>query len=904
MFKLASLTQKQARIRESRMSTSGYAAWVVWTDQLTEAIPHTFQDYGGMPMVEESNQALWFFFTTDVFKAMARLQVWAKLNELPVFIQVFQTQLKVGFQLEGEIAVPTDLNAQEALKPDEFQIWVHTSCFESADGIPGIKLNDAKPYSGLAQGPWAHLAADARLGYESGLGWYGVLRPLGNPLDKNFAEGWRNFYHELEGVLERLKLKYLFSENSLIFALNDYRTMRTWCLEILALIKSLKNLEEDSPYWPSVMVVTEKKNLNFNEELPSKIHIDWEQMAPDFPHTSYRTAFMLGDRFKIKDVSFSLERSQFTDWCYIHLADVEEEQGGSLPVVMPAALVAGSEHPCFYCGLRNHKPAECPSRDIKELNPGVWKRLSRSSLEKINEKFEDVGRQVEKEPLPALKEQIESKESGSELTRAIYEINSPVQLRMAPVVWRSVGKEFPEAFSKLAPPDKENVSRSILQTMLDGDNAGAERMARDHAFKNPGDYQPRVLQGFIAMEKGDLEKAQSVWREAQHLGGNPFHQCYLLFLQARLKEIDYKFDSAMGLYKQAQTHSPKWSEPRYRQAVCMVKMGFTEHALSIFDQLIAEDPAYFNRIIIDPELERGAIQILSHLWEPWTGAQSQAEEAVARLDEFSKEVDDWFGEDSEFGEEIKKRAAKLKELGNVENYVAFKRLIGGHAALTRELRKRVENESRRLSRKAQEYTNELQRLHDEISWFPFPKALREFNKDFNYCATRVNWVKTQHYGVAENFKKSRRYFEKVDKKIEKLGKHLVTLRIVRDATLFMLMLGKSFMWYEIIGLGLALALVPVIIYFAEASGSAWAQQLLIDQRWSLQKGLIIVLSLLAFTAALLRNAMAFEKRKSKFFSKYKDKEPEIAAKRIKKARAKREKRLQKAAAARKKAAAK
>lgn len=153
------------------MSGSGYGVWLAWADELTDAIPHTFRDYGGLPMFEESNQALWFFFTSDVFKALARLQVWAKLNDLPVFIQVFQAQLLVGFQLEKELSIATELNAQEALKPDEFQIWVHAACYDAAEQIPGITLEEARPYSGLSQGPWSHLVADDRIGYESGFSW-------------------------------------------------------------------------------------------------------------------------------------------------------------------------------------------------------------------------------------------------------------------------------------------------------------------------------------------------------------------------------------------------------------------------------------------------------------------------------------------------------------------------------------------------------------------------------------------------------------------------------------------------------------------------------------------------------------------------------------------------------------
>jgi tetratricopeptide (TPR) repeat protein len=530
--------------------------------------------------------------------------------------------------------------------------------------------------------------------------------------------------------------------------------------------------------------------------------------------------------------------------------------------------------------------------------------VARSGLEDINAHFASVGQQVEKEPVPALLGQIEAKD-GADLTKAIYEINAPVQLRMVPNIFRSVGKEFPEALKKLAPPESENNSYEILRELLEGDLLQAERMARDHAFKNPGDYMPRILHGFIAVEKGDLEKAEQVFKDAEPLGPAPFHHTYMFYLRGRVFEIQYKFDSAIGMYKQAAIHSPKWKEPTYRQAVCMVKMGFTEHALDIFSQLFKADPSYFNRIIIDPELERGAVQILSHLWDPWTDAQSAAQDGMNKLAQFSKDLEEWFGEESgEFGKQIKKSADNLREMGEVENYVAFRRIVSGYAKLSKEMRRQVDEEIKVLNKKAQIFSDQLKDIHEEISWFPFPKALREFNKDFNYCASRVNWVKTQHFRVAENFRKSRLYFDEVEEKIKKLQSHLVTLRLVRDATLFMLLLGKSFMWYEIVGLGLSLVLGPVIIYLAEAYGSAWAKELLVDQRWALQKGLIIVLSVLALTAAFVRNSMAFEKKKGKFFVKYKDKEPERMAKRAKKMKARREKRVKQAQAARAKAAKK
>jgi len=100
MHKFSNLLKDLPALRESRMVVGGFAVWMVWKGDLPDAIQNTFQDYGGLRISEERNQSLWFFFGKDVFRGLARLQVWARMNDLPVYIQVLPTKLLLGFQLE------------------------------------------------------------------------------------------------------------------------------------------------------------------------------------------------------------------------------------------------------------------------------------------------------------------------------------------------------------------------------------------------------------------------------------------------------------------------------------------------------------------------------------------------------------------------------------------------------------------------------------------------------------------------------------------------------------------------------------------------------------------------------------------------------------------------------------
>jgi len=98
----------------------------------------------------------------------------------------------------------------------------------------------------------------------------------------------------------------------------------------------------------------------------------------------------------------------------------------------------------------------------------------------------------------------------------------------------------------------------------------------------------------------------------------------------------------------------------------------------------------------------------------------------------------------------------------------------------------------------------------------------------------------------------------------RLERRLISLRILRDGAFFSLLLGRSYIWLQLVALGLALAMFPAIL-FAAKSASGPLADLILSQKWQLQKGLVLVLSCLAMAVAVLRTAVSFERRKKQFF---------------------------------------
>jgi tetratricopeptide (TPR) repeat protein len=459
---------------------------------------------------------------------------------------------------------------------------------------------------------------------------------------------------------------------------------------------------------------------------------------------------------------------------------------------------------------------------------------------------------------------LSSSDAKALLLKAVFEVNFPSQTRMVEAVWRSKGKELPAGLSQLAPREGEYLWQA-LDSMRAGQVENAEQFLSQALLRYPRGYQPRTVQGFLAMEAGDWVKAMYYWQEAGRLSYTPMQRGFFFFLQGRAMEMQGDFQKAIGLFKLACKECPRWIDPEYRQGVCMVKMGFADQGMSLFTGLMRAEPAVFNRVLMDPELERGRIHVLSALWKPWNEAGEEAAAALEGLAALSGTIAVHFPPEDAY---LKERAARIQELaklGGIKNYVAFKEVVDGVRALRDDLKAKVEKEITSIQSKRLAQFEELKTIQREAAWFPFPRLLRDFNRDFNFCAAKLNWMRTAALNIPENFRKSQEALPLVEERIKTLRARLVSLRIVRDSTFFVMLLGRNFMWMEIASLALALILVPVFVYGLQQFGQLAMADMVERQKWQLQKGLVIVLSIMAMGLAAIKTAITFDAKKKELF---------------------------------------
>ncbi|MEF2146410.1 MAG: tetratricopeptide repeat protein [Desulfovibrionaceae bacterium] len=824
-------------------------------------------------MAAGEGQSLWLSPTPEIFRALARLQIWARFNPMPLLCLVMPATVQVGYDLTLSMALPPELAKQSIESPKDFEVCVHPRLSDNVQRISGLALQPRGAIAGLANVDWRLFDADEGLNYETHLDWFFVLKPIGRMGEKDSILGWRAWSEEIKKLFTRLSLKYIVGtrEEVLVISLKGLRSLRSFCHEVLKLIQESK-VKPEHPYWPCVMAAASQVGKQFSEESLHKFNLDWSKLTPDAPHLCYREALMLGEGFKVNEARYGGEES-LDSWCNVSLGGEGEGRAKSEAEIMLPRRLMFSLYPteCFYCGLRSHVSNECPSRVLDEPRSGIWGALSRmdvkdfpKGLSKLDEALDAKGGP---ERLTALLNR--GKDLEGLLTGAIFEINGSVQFRLLQRVWRSRGKEWPMGLDQPATEEGQFIQEP-LAALRSGDAEGAAAMLKQLRLKYSRSYIPLSLQGFLAMEAGDQHQARFYWQEAERLSYTPLQQGYFMFLQARSLEIEGDYREATAFYKRAYATSPKWLEPLYRAAVCMVKLGFTGQAIDLFMDLLQQRPDMFNRILIDPELERGRAHVLSAMWDIWADAAVDLVEQRARVEELDAEIDQRFSEDHEFYESARHGIERMKKLAGINNYVAFRELSRDLALFEDKLKRQVDRDVKRMHKRVDFLVERIKDVQKEASWFPFPKLLREFNRDFNLCVEKINWINHQYIKSAENFRQAAHYIGEVEAHLAKLKSRLVTLRIVRDTTLFVLLLGRTFIWFELIGLGLGLVGLPAAIYFTRGMENVWIVDMIRDQQWEFQKGLILILSVMALLLSLLKTAISFERKKKALFERGQD----------------------------------
>ncbi|MBO4369671.1 MAG: hypothetical protein J5803_06195 [Desulfovibrio sp.] len=871
MPQLSQIIPPMVGIPEIRMSTMGHLLWICWQGNLPQAVNQTLENYGGMQIYlhEDSGQSIWFFFTEDVFLVLARLIIWGNFNELAVCVELFPGRLQLDRKGEISLLIDAPLQNQEIVVPDKLEVWVHPKSREDHGVLPGIEFEEKRARQGMAIVNWYTPIVDVRMPFSSTQSWLMVLHPLGSPLDKAFMDGWYSMFKQISDLMQQHKIKSIVENNFVIIAIDNLLVLRAFMRDYLKLVYEL---DTAGTSWPCVSAVVDRGNLNFSADVPQKVNLHWGKLVAGFPYISYRNAYLLGKGFLVRDLHFSGDQMTMDEWCNIQIAE-GDSRTETIPVLMAGKLTASEEGAteCFFCGLSSHSSYDCPTILMKRDERDVWTALASVDLQNINTGFQKIEKAMEDHGTKGLASLVSDVTDTGLLVRALFDITKYCQLRNLPHYWLYRMKD-PEPGEKPLRRDDSvawDMYEELIKTGKDDFYPFTKHIAQ-LLDEHSREARLHTIAGFAMIGKQDYAQAAQYFTRAALLTSNVPLQAWNEFWAARAEEVSGTFASAIQHYNQVSHIFPDAVECRYRALVCRVKMGFVEQTLDEVLALVDENPLIFNRFLIDPGLERGRILILGTLFARWNEAEKHAELEGNKIRMMRHSFEEWFTSKHPFHLSFDGQLSSIEHLAEIKNYIAFLQLVERQPRLEEDLNTHIEKEIEDLRDRYKAYLNALQIVRDEASWFPFPSALKEFSAEFNEAAGILNWAYSSNFKDVEIFHQADQALFQLDKLLRKLKRRLKSLRFVRDATLFGMTMGKTFLVIEILGIVLCMAFLLVVGFFGTALHLDWLKALISANKVSILEVSLVVISTMSLGLAALRTTVIFDSRRDKLVEQAKN----------------------------------
>ncbi|PIE68936.1 MAG: hypothetical protein CSA21_05250 [Deltaproteobacteria bacterium] len=859
MYHLSSLLAQLQHDDQNLLVTDGYAVWLVGHDALSKSVTQPLARHGGWVIVQEEEQALWFFPDAEVVRGLGQIVTWSHLHPLKMAVQMFPAQLLIAQNFSQGLKLDVSLGTQTMAPPTKLEILVSSLVESSLSHTPGFHFEPL--HQDESQGGWSRLQVDMRLDNSASQGWFVIIRPLGNPLERKVIDGWHDYSATLKKLFKKLGVTFIYSEGmEIILSCTTLQMLHTLCQELMIFLASTDIIST----WPCVYVGLEKGQQYLHKKLSENIQVSWEDLETDYIHLPLKTVYQLGATFMPLGTLVASKGGSSMDSFVkmVRAANWNQEETNRLPLVLPCHLLTGDYPPCFYCGLRNHPPGECPTRVCNNLNHGILDALAGLDIARLQHGLAAINHTLQEDSFEGIKNIIQADSDASMIVTAFWELNAPCQLRTMRLIWRSKGREWPKGLRELN-AQGEDALWSALHRFRNKDLDTAAQRLEQFKKNHPDSYKTKTLQGFMYMEEGQTNKAISLWKEAERLSFTSLHHSYHIYLASRLYEVMQDYEAAIQGYRHAVRISPAMLEARYRHAACLIKMGFAKQGLNILRDLIQEAPQFMNIILIDPELERGHLHLMAGLWSSWDTAKKKAASLLETDEGLSSIIEQWFTEDHPAHETFKQRLDTILAHKDTESYAHWNLLVKGITTLKQDIQKRVDSDIQELHHRCTKMFRVIKAIQREISWFPLTPLVSRFKEDIRLCMRTLNEIARLRLYRPENFKKGYEGMVLADETLKRLHSHLKGVVLIRDISLFVLLLGKYFIGIEFICLILSLGCLAVFNLWGVNTGQPWAQALL-DQKWIVYKILLIVDTLCALAGSALWTTFRFDKKRSKY----------------------------------------
>ncbi|MBN2124724.1 MAG: hypothetical protein JW821_10550 [Deltaproteobacteria bacterium] len=643
----------------------------------------------------------------------------------------------------------------------------------------------------------------------------------------------------------RIEKASVLQDKSLVLILNDPGSALTFCSEIRDFLNI--NLGRAGALFLPVQIVADLGvYLRAGALVLDNLHIPWDSLEPGRIHIS-PSAYNIIRSSGTLSLPSRPESDRTRPFFKISL-DGQEKDDKAL-FLYQGVLSGGAEKPCFYCGDTRHPAMRCPSKRLTELTEGL-NRLGYLTLEEINRAF-----------FTFLSEGVLHLESDAEIGLnanrpaewaflSFYELKTVCQLRFFRTIWNA--RE--ENWNKIRERKDDRGNGGLVwigQDCIRVSNLDqAESILKETLKKDPMDYKAYCGLGFLNVEKDEPGEAKHYFKKALEYVRTGPQKIFMLFLLARLYEIENDQLRAEDMVRKILQINPHCPEAVYKDILFQFRRGKEGAALQQLSDLIKKAREYYIVALIDPELAPFSEMIAAKLKSLLEEAQGEAQVVQTKAEQEMGKIQKWLDEEEDEVREARSLWNRIRELSGKEGYFAYLDIIHFGNSLINMARVNVEERRKRLTELLMEMRGRVERDLAFIRAFPYGFLIDRQRKELRRIQLRVekNWTLEEPRAV--KFKEAFALAEELLSDLKQIEMRLERLDVFRRILIFLTSFVRKSLIFQSANLLIAIIFFPIIAYYLNflvpdfriTPDSIWAYQKYILTLGGLSGGLLAVIT--------------------------------------------------------------
>ena len=518
-------------------------------------------------------------------------------------------------------------------------------------------------------------------------------------------------------------------------------------------------------------------------------------------------------------------------------------------------LIQGDFNPCFYCGDRNHKSTNCPSKNIPEATNAL-NQLGYLSVDELNNIFyrHIIGENGDNENSHSVN--LLTYGSLGLAASSFFELKRIFQLRFFRSFWNTTNEEWNKV--------RKNRSQSEGGLIWLGQDSlrvseltKAESMLASAMDKYPLDYRTYVAYGFLYLEKGDLSKAEYYFSEACTFTKTNVQKAYVLLLLARLYWISGNLNKAYEKVQRIFALNVDSIDAIYQDIVFKFLQGKEKLASQRLSKLVQEDREYFVAAMIDPDLAPFSHIIGDTLGIIVDRARQDAQSAMSDAENEYVLSEVALGKNDI--NEIQLLRNKIDQLSTKDCYFGYLDIIEHCNSIVAMCRKSTIHRRREIWGIFRELNKRLAENMKFVESYPYKGMVRSYRQQLAHASEKIRYVQnigpalSQEQLVAchnlnEELVKDWKNLESTLRRLDYFHQLCKgSLRFLRWSGIFI-----AIVWF------LGLCLFPLIIYYLNAFLSGFDTST-IPNVWFYQKNFLLFGSLVGIGASLAITIKSFFK---------------------------------------------